>query len=213
MSSEQEHRSYRSPLRNRRARETRRRILAAAQQLILERGYGSTTMRDIADTAGVAIQTIYSSVGTKQDILTAFIDQIEDDARLHEFENRFRETDSPREHLRLRAAASRAIFDQGIDTIETLIRAQGTSPEIAEVLEKGDGRHRQSVKEWIVDRWDDTVFREDLSYQEVIDLISMLSGSEVYRWLIRRYQWSSDRYEDWLYQTLVDHILRPDRES
>lgn len=200
-------RPYHSPLRNRRARNTRRAILASAQRLFSEKGYGATTMRDIAEDAGVAVQTIYASIGSKRDILSAFIDQIEDDADITEAGTWFLEADDPAEHLRLRAMLSRRIFGTGIKLIEVLISSQGTGSDVRQVIEEGDARHRRSVQEWIVDRWGDDVLRDGLTKTEAIDIISTMSGVDTYRWLIRRYGWSPDRYETWLYQSLVELVL------
>ena len=46
--------------RSERARATRLRITKAAYTLFCERGYSGTTMADVADAAGVAVQTVYS---------------------------------------------------------------------------------------------------------------------------------------------------------
>ncbi|CAN5601112.1 TetR/AcrR family transcriptional regulator [soil metagenome] len=202
-----EQRDYHSPLRDRRAAETRRLILAAAHRLIIERGYGTTTMRDIAAEAGVAVQTIYSSIGSKRDLLSAFIDQMEDDANVEGAPAMFLGTENPREHLLIRAYWSRRIFSAGIETSELLINSLGTSPEIQELIEEGNARHRRSVQEWIVDRWQDDVFRDVLSRDEALDIISTMSGIDVYRWLVRQYGWPPEQYETWLYQSLIELVL------
>ncbi|MEJ7800903.1 MAG: helix-turn-helix domain-containing protein [Ilumatobacter sp.] len=47
-------RAYHSPLRESQARETRRRVVASARELFLERGYPTTTIAAVADRAGVS---------------------------------------------------------------------------------------------------------------------------------------------------------------
>ncbi|HTO25236.1 MAG TPA: helix-turn-helix domain-containing protein [Gaiellaceae bacterium] len=47
----------------------RRTIVAAASRLFFERGYHGTGIDDIAAAAGVAIQTIDNSMGSKRDVL------------------------------------------------------------------------------------------------------------------------------------------------
>ncbi len=53
---------------------TRREVLEAATRLFAERGYGSTTMGDIAEAAGVSTETVYASVGPKPEVLKQAID-------------------------------------------------------------------------------------------------------------------------------------------
>src|SRR2546423_6513780 len=67
-------RKYSSALRDEQAARTRRRILDAASVLFLERGYARTTMKDIADLAGVARDTVHAVFGSKARVLTALID-------------------------------------------------------------------------------------------------------------------------------------------
>jgi TetR/AcrR family transcriptional regulator, regulator of autoinduction and epiphytic fitness len=67
-------RSYDSSTRRAQAAETRRQVLAAATELFLERGYAATTMSDVSAAAGVAVQTVYSSVGGKADLLKQAVD-------------------------------------------------------------------------------------------------------------------------------------------
>src|SRR3954470_24421626 len=57
-----------------RARETRRRIIAAAAELFIADGYGATTLEQIADRAGVAVQTVYFHFGNKRTVLKQAVD-------------------------------------------------------------------------------------------------------------------------------------------
>lgn len=49
--------------------ETRRRVVDAARELFLERGYVATRMADIASAAGVALQSVYTVGQSKADLL------------------------------------------------------------------------------------------------------------------------------------------------
>src|SRR5687768_16877194 len=68
-------RAYDSPVRKEQAAQTRARIVEAAGQLFLSQGYSRTTVRQIADAAGVAVDTVYATFGAKPRILTALIDE------------------------------------------------------------------------------------------------------------------------------------------
>ena len=67
-------RPYRSSLRARQAAQTREAILAAATELFSTHGWAGTAMRDIADAAGVSVETVYSSQGSKIALLLAAVD-------------------------------------------------------------------------------------------------------------------------------------------
>src|SRR5258705_6222071 len=56
------------------SRQTRQRIVQAAGELFVERGYGATTLQGIADRAGVAVQTIYFAFGNKPSLLKELVD-------------------------------------------------------------------------------------------------------------------------------------------
>src|SRR5262249_46368576 len=67
-------RTYRSTLRADQARETRRRIRAAADALFLERGYGGVSIDDIARAAGVARRAVSTAFGSKAKLLKEALD-------------------------------------------------------------------------------------------------------------------------------------------
>ena len=48
-------------------------ILATASRLFYEQGYGSTSIRDLADTVGISSSTMYHHFRNKQDVLYAII--------------------------------------------------------------------------------------------------------------------------------------------
>jgi AcrR family transcriptional regulator len=62
-------RRYDSTRRRQQAIETRRTIIDAAHDLFLDRGYGRTTIVEIARRAGVSVETIYATFGNKATLL------------------------------------------------------------------------------------------------------------------------------------------------
>src|SRR5689334_2635877 len=62
-------RSYDSSRRREQAAETRRRIIAAASELFIGQGYGQTSMAQVADSAGVAVETVYAAFRNKASLL------------------------------------------------------------------------------------------------------------------------------------------------
>ncbi|PVG80744.1 TetR family transcriptional regulator [Nocardioides gansuensis] len=62
-------RQYNSTRRQEQAAETRLRIIQAAHELFVAKGYGRTTIAEIASTAGVAIETVYAAFRNKHTLL------------------------------------------------------------------------------------------------------------------------------------------------
>ena len=58
-------------LRDRKKREVRHRIIAAAAAQFASRGLDTTTMEDIADAADVSLGTVYNYFGSKLALLVA----------------------------------------------------------------------------------------------------------------------------------------------
>ncbi|MGE0000418.1 MAG: helix-turn-helix domain-containing protein, partial [Ilumatobacteraceae bacterium] len=71
--STSDRRRYDSPLRAKRALETRAGLLDAATALFVSQGWARTGMRDVAQLAGVAVETVYSHFPSKRALLDAVV--------------------------------------------------------------------------------------------------------------------------------------------
>jgi len=69
-----------APMATRKAEETRNRILDAALRLFRERGFEQTTMRDVADEAGVATGAAYYYYRSKEELVLAFYLRTDEEA-------------------------------------------------------------------------------------------------------------------------------------
>src|SRR5689334_9582893 len=67
-------RTYSSAVRDEQAARTRTRIVQAADDLFREKGYAKATMKDIAERAGVARDTVHAVFGTKAALIPAMVD-------------------------------------------------------------------------------------------------------------------------------------------
>ena len=79
------------PLKTKRGRKTRERILTAARELLAESGSGSVTMEKIGEKAGVANCSIVWHFGSKENLFLEIFDDVVD-----EFEKAFASYSSPR---------------------------------------------------------------------------------------------------------------------
>lgn len=71
-------RTYRSPVRQDAAQRTRIALLDAAEQSFAEHGYARVRIAEIATAAGVAVNTVYTSVGGKPELVRAIVDRYVD---------------------------------------------------------------------------------------------------------------------------------------
>lgn len=62
-------RRYDATRRRQQAGDNQRRVLRAACALFVERGYGRTTMADVAEAAGLAVETVYAGFKNKPTLL------------------------------------------------------------------------------------------------------------------------------------------------
>ena len=120
-----------------RTRATRRRIVDAAAELFIERGYGVTTLEQIAARAGVAVQTVYFHFGNKRTVLKEAVDvaAVGDDEQVALLERpwlaELRAEPDPRRVVELWMVSSTAIYRR-IGPIMAVVRdAAVTDPEMA----------------------------------------------------------------------------------
>ena len=135
-------RSYSSAKRASQARETRRSILQAAQELFVANGYAATTIQAIADRAGVAVQTLYAVFGTKRELLRQLIESTITDgtdpvpmAERAESRAVAAEPDD-RRRAEMDAAVGRAIIERVAPVVRVAEEAAASDPELAAMMEQ-----------------------------------------------------------------------------
>jgi AcrR family transcriptional regulator len=194
------------------ARATRQRMLAAARELLIEQGYGATAMQDIADRAGVAVQTLYFTFGNKRSLLKELVDvSIAGDQEPVATMDRpwFRDvlaTGTAAAQLRAHVHGSRQVLDRVAEITEVLRTAAKTDPEIAELWPQGpDPRFTvlSAAAKALVAK---PGVREGLSAQHAADVLFGLISPELYLLLVRDRGWTPDQWEQWTYDTLRSQL-------
>ena len=66
------------------AEQTRHDILAAARRRFATQGYAATSLKDVATDAGVSVQTLYDSIGSKADLVRRLNDLVDIEANVGE---------------------------------------------------------------------------------------------------------------------------------
>ena len=118
--------------------ERRRRVVSAAFDELLEKGYEGATMLGIASRAGASKETLYSWFGSREGLFAALINA-EADASAERIQHALDGDADPRDTLTGYAIGLLALLT-GEKSV-ALNRAAMSSPELAEVL-LASGRHR-----------------------------------------------------------------------
>lgn len=214
--------TYKSQRRQLQAELTQRDIVRAARSLFAENGYSRTSMKDIAQEAGVAVQTIYSSLGSKRELLGRMNDLVDEEAGVAELEERMAATRDSRQTLHLCVQITRQVVERCGDIIIAVNSAPPTEPEMAEVLEEGRRRHRERTKGVAEALADAGALRDGLSTERAAQLLAVLTYNEAYFQLTRDYGMSFDEAQRWVISTLEtlffargkdDEVLVPDCED
>ncbi|MFJ9782272.1 helix-turn-helix domain-containing protein [Amycolatopsis sp. NPDC101161] len=106
-------------------------MTTAARELFIRDGYGATTLKEIADRAGVAVQTIYFTFGNKR-VLLAIAGDLEPVATMDR--PWFRDAvaaPAAEVHVRLHVRGTRGILERVAPIVEMLRAAASADPAIA----------------------------------------------------------------------------------
>ena len=116
---------------------TRRRIVEAAGRFFVRDGYATTTLQQIADEAGVAVQTVYFHFGNKRTLLKELVDiaGVGDDQPValldRPWVQEVRTAPSGLETVAVWLRASREIFGRVAPILRIVRDAAGSDPEMA----------------------------------------------------------------------------------
>ncbi|MGA7271915.1 MAG: helix-turn-helix domain-containing protein [Acidimicrobiia bacterium] len=195
-------REYSSPLREQQALQTRLAIIGAAHRLFVTGGYSETTIRAIAEEAGVAERTVYAAFGDKISIVTAVAGHVywggTDQDEGHETHlDQLREIAEPLERLRRSVHLSAVGKEQGLALIARMIRSAALSdPRLEEwVGSMVEWRHRQ------MRRGAEVILGRELAgeaYDQLIDELEAINSEETYLLLVVERGWSREKYEQYV---------------
>ena len=204
-------RRYHSPLRAEQADGTRRRVLAAARDLFLTRGYAGTTVAAVARAAGVSPDTIYVSLGGKQGLLEGVLSLARSDPE----DPAQHDQDHRRDEIGALADPHQRLHRLVELSCETLAR---TSPVHAVLRGAADGHPfaaelctrmlgiRLQIQTRNLQTYLGTSLRPGLTVKQAAERYGALLSPELYHLLTVDHRWTTPRYASWV-RGLLDHDL------
>jgi AcrR family transcriptional regulator len=195
-----------------RSRLTREKIVAAARELFVAQGYGATNLQEVADRAGVAVQTVYFVFRNKRALFKDVVDQsIAGDAEPIATMDRdwFRAAcaePTAAGQLRAHVRGVRDILGRVAPIMPLIAAAAATDPEIAAQWSADpDPRYtvQHTAAKALASKPD---ARPDVDATRAADLLYGLLSPELYLIFIRDRGWSPDVWEEWACETLTSQL-------
>jgi AcrR family transcriptional regulator len=175
--------------------------MEAARDLFTTKGWAATGMREVAEAAGVATETVYSYFGSKRVLLQAVIDVAvvgdEQPLALAERDEFAALGKGPRrDRIAAAAAVVRAVHERTAGFAMVLREAAPSDEQIAEDLRATRARQRQDITAGAA-----LIAGRPPSSVETDELTALLSP-ELYILLVNETGWTPAAYESWVANTL-----------
>ena len=210
-------RQYNSTRRQEQASETRVRILRAAHDLFVGKGYGRTTIAEIAERAGVAVETVYAAFGNKGTLLrqawymTFRGDEV--DVALYdraEMQAILAQPDLPT-RIRKHAAFVTASNRRMAPLYHALQGAAAVEPAAAEILDEYRARRLDVAARYA--RGAVTTEQLAVSEEECRDVMFATMDGALWHRLVTERGWSDERFAEWLAALWTSLLVKPRRSA
>ena len=190
-------------------------VLTAARELFPERGYAGTTINEIATAAGVAVETIYRSFGSKaalfRGVLEAAIAGGAERAAMPPEQRpavrKMAEEPDPRHVLELHAATQPGIHARSGPYDRVLREAASADPDLADVWRQLEAQRLTGMRRLAQRLHDLGALRPGLSVEKARDILWTVNSHAVYDLLVVQRGWPPERYRDWIVATNVHALL------
>jgi len=185
-------------------------MLDAAYQLFCEQGYRATTMDAIAEKAGVAVQTLYFTFHTKDELLQQVHDRtvLGDEGLPPQLQPWYRAAMAEPDL----ATALRTIVE-GTQTI--FARVAPMLPVFHTVASEPAGAVWQRAEQLRIDGYDTLLraleakqpLRKGLRHADARDVLFVVLGPETYRAFVQQRHWSVARWVRWTVSVLAHDLF------
>lgn len=205
-------RPYHSPLRQKAAQHTRAAIRDAATALFVERGYVATTMKQIADAAGVSPRTVFTAfpqgkAEVFQEALNVAVSG--DDAPVAvadrpEFRSALTDAETPLDRVVDNAVQ---LLERAGQLIMVAVESSGADPHMHRLAEQGAQATAANMRTVADALHQHGLLRDDLPVQQAADVLFALASPHVHALFRQDRGWTAAQYRDWLKQTLASTLV------
>jgi AcrR family transcriptional regulator len=193
------------------AAETRREILRAARRLFAERGFAHASVQQIAEESGVAVQTIYSSVGSKTALLLALNDLIDEEADVAGLAATLLAGTDPPQLIAQAVHLTRQLNERCGDLIRVLLSAEPAEPEAAAAVADGMRRHEHGASRLAQRLAALGALQAGTTPERATAVLSMMTSPATWRQLTQNAGWTFGEAEAWLTASLAQLLLEHNR--
>jgi AcrR family transcriptional regulator len=197
-------RAYHSSVRAESAGHTRRRIVESAADLFVERGYAGTTIDAVAERAGVSRRTVFTSVGSKVELLKTAWDWavVGDDDPIPVVDRpevaRMRAERDPETLVELWVDQVMRVGARVEKLAAVLSRAVDADSEAAALQVRIDGERLIGASMFVAGLAGIGGLRPDVSQAEGADMATVLMNPLLVRRLRQDRGWGDDQVRVWL---------------
>jgi AcrR family transcriptional regulator len=205
-------RPYDSTRRQQQAAETRRSIITAANELFISQGYGQTTVKQVAERAGVAVETVYATFRTKAALLRHvwYVDFRGDEADVAlydraEMQAILTEPDLPariRRHAEFVTASNRRIAP----LLEALTGAAASEPDAVAMLTEWADRRLDVATRYA--HAAAATGQLGVAEDECRDVLFATMDGTLWTRFVEQRGWSDERFSDWLAAMWISMLVR-----
>lgn len=207
-------RAYHSPRRVEQAAATRHAVLNAARELFVSNGYHASTIAEIADRARVSVDTIYATVGPKPALLRELVESAISGAdravpaERRDYVKQVSAAATAAEKITIYAHAIGVIQQRMAPVFLALRDAAATDQDCAALWSQIARRRASNMRVLAADLRSTGELREDLTDEQVADVIWSMNAAEYWDLLVRERGWAPDQFAAWLTDAWTRLLLR-----
>ncbi len=189
------------------AEQTRRDILQAARRRFAAHGYAATSLKDVAADAGVSVQTLYDSIGSKADLVLRLNDLVDSEANVGEIAATVGTEDDPTVVARVPARVTCRLIEKCDDILRAALTGSQAEPGLAVVIEEGGRRHRAGASAVAHRLAGLDALRPGVSVQDAATTIAAIADYRVALILVDDHGFDLDQIEEWIAATTARAVL------